>query len=100
MELLEGIETRRSYRAFKSTDVSRETIERILQAAGKSPSYKNTQPWEVAVVRGKKKEELSGISEIRHTKIHRPVYSYISIFFNNFIQSAQIILYRLSLPFE
>ena len=61
MELLEGIETRRSFRAFKSTEVSKEIIEKILQAASKSPSYKNTQPWEVAVVRGKKKEELSGI---------------------------------------
>ncbi len=61
MELLQGIETRRSFRAFKSTPIPRETIERILQAASKSPSYKNTQPWEVVVVSGKKKEELSNI---------------------------------------
>ncbi len=61
MELLEGIETRKSIRAFKSTPVSRETIERILKAAGNSPSQINTQPWEVAVVTGKKKEELSKI---------------------------------------
>lgn len=51
MELLEGIETRRSFRAFRSTPVARETIERILKAASRSPSYTNTQPWEVAVVR-------------------------------------------------
>ncbi len=61
MELLEGIETRKSIRAFKSTPVSRETMERILKAAGNSPSQINTQPWEVAVVTGKKKEELSKI---------------------------------------
>jgi len=61
MELLQGIETRRSFRAFKSTPIAKETIERILQAASKSPSYKNTQPWEVVVVSGKKKEELSNI---------------------------------------
>jgi nitroreductase len=61
MELLEGIETRRSFRAFKSTPIPRETIERILEVASKSPSYANTQPWEVAVVSGKKKEELSRI---------------------------------------
>jgi len=61
MELLEGIETRRSFRAFKSTPISKEIIEGILQAASKSPSYTNTQPWEVAVVSGKKKEELSKI---------------------------------------
>ena len=61
MELLEGIETRRSFRAFKSTPVPKELLERILKAAGKSPSYTNTQPWEVAVVSGKKKEELGRI---------------------------------------
>ncbi|MBA7617719.1 Nitroreductase NfnB [subsurface metagenome] len=61
MELLEGIETRRSYRAFESTPISRETIERILKVASNSPSYTNTQPWQVAVVTGKKKEELSRI---------------------------------------
>jgi len=61
MELLEGIETRRSCRAFKSTPIPKETIERILKAASNSPSYRNTQPWEVAVLSGKKKEELSKI---------------------------------------
>ena len=61
MELIEGIETRRSIRAFKSTPVPRETIEKILRTASKSPSYTNTQPWEVAVVCGKKRDELSKI---------------------------------------
>jgi nitroreductase len=61
MELLEGIETRRSFRAFKPAPVSRETMEKILKAAGRSPSYTNTQPWEVAVVTGKKKDELSKV---------------------------------------
>ncbi len=61
MELLEGIAARRSFRAFKPTPIPRETMDRILEAAGKSPSYTNTQPWEVAVVSGKKKEELSRI---------------------------------------
>ena len=61
MELLQGIETRRSIRGFKDTPVSEDTIRRILQAAGRSPSYTNTQPWEVAVVMGKKRDELSNI---------------------------------------
>ena len=59
MELLQGIETRRSIRGFKSTPVPRDTIERILTAASKSASYTNSQPWEVAVVTGEKKEELA-----------------------------------------
>jgi len=61
MELVEGIETRRSFRAFRPVSVTKETIDRILEAAGRSPSYTNTQPWEVAVVSGKKKEELRKI---------------------------------------
>jgi len=61
MELLEGIETRRSFRAFKSTPITKEILERILKAASKSPSYTDTQPWEVVVISGKRKEELSRI---------------------------------------
>lgn len=61
MELLEGIETRRSIRAFKSTPITKEVLERILKAASKSSSYTNTQPWEVAVISGERKEELSRI---------------------------------------
>ncbi len=61
MELVEGIRTRRSLRAFKSTPIPRETMDRILETAGRSPSFTNTQPWEVAVVSGKKKDELSRI---------------------------------------
>lgn len=61
MELLEGIETRRSLRAFTSTPVPEEIMGKILKAVSKSPSYTNTQPWEVAVVSGNKKEELARI---------------------------------------
>jgi nitroreductase len=61
VEVIEGIETRKSHRAFESTPIPEETIERILSAARRSPSYTNTQPWEVAVVCGNKKDELSKI---------------------------------------
>ena len=59
MELLEGIKTRMSIRGFKPNPITREGMEKILQAASNSPSYTNTQPWEVAVVSGKKKDELA-----------------------------------------
>ena len=61
MELLEGIKTRKSTRAFKSTPIPEETMRNILEAAKKSPSYTNTQPWEVAVISGRKRDELSKI---------------------------------------
>jgi len=58
MEILEGIKTRRSIRGFKPNSITGEVMEKILQAASNSPSYTNTQPWEVVVVSGKKKNEL------------------------------------------
>ena len=61
MELQEGIETRRSFRAFKPTPIPKEIMERLIEMAHRGPSYTNTQPWEVAVVCGNKKEELSKI---------------------------------------
>jgi len=59
MEILEGIKTRRSIRAFKPKPITQGVMKKILQAVSNSPSYTNTQPWEVVVVRGKKKNELS-----------------------------------------
>lgn len=61
MELLEGLETRASIRGFKSTPVSHETLRKVLHAASRSPSYTNSQPWEVAVVTGAKRDALSTI---------------------------------------
>jgi len=60
MEILEGIKTRQTTRAFKPNPITRDVMQKILQAASNSPSYANTQPWEVVVVSGKKKDELSG----------------------------------------
>jgi len=34
-------------------------MKKVMQAASNSPSYTNTQPWEVVVVSGKKKKELA-----------------------------------------
>jgi nitroreductase len=59
MEILDGIKTRQSIRAFKPNPITRDVMQKILQAVNNSPSYTNTQPWEVVVVSGKKKDELS-----------------------------------------
>ena len=61
MELLQAIETRKSIRGFKPDPIPEETLRTVLHLAGRSPSYTNTQPWEVAVVTGKKCGELSTI---------------------------------------
>ena len=61
MELLEGIKTRCSTRGFKPDPVPRDVLGNILEAVSNTPSYTNTQPWEVVVVSGKKKDELSKV---------------------------------------
>ena len=61
MEVLEGIKTRRSTRGFKPDPVPKDVINKILEAVSNTPSYTNTQPWEVVVVSGKKKDELSRV---------------------------------------
>jgi nitroreductase len=60
MELLEALKTRKSIRSFKPEAVPRELITRILEAARWSPSWGNTQPWELVVVQGDKIPELTG----------------------------------------
>lgn len=59
MDAIECIKTRMSVRKFKSDPVPAELLEKIISTAQRSPSYKNSQPWEVAVVSGAKKGALS-----------------------------------------
>lgn len=59
MEAMECIKTRRSIRKFKPEPVVKEVLAEIIQTAQWSPSYKNTQPWEVIVLSGAKKEALT-----------------------------------------
>ncbi|MEK7845383.1 MAG: nitroreductase [Nitrospinota bacterium] len=59
MNIIEAINNRRSVRAFKSDPIPDDILRKIINAATMSPSYTNTQPWEVAVVRGTVKEKLS-----------------------------------------
>ncbi|MGB9716410.1 MAG: nitroreductase [Thermodesulfovibrionales bacterium] len=61
MDAIECIMTRMSIRKFKPEPVPIEQLKKIIEIARWSPSYKNTQPWEVVIVTGKKKEELTKI---------------------------------------
>lgn len=51
MELMEVIAKRRSVRAYKSQEISKETLSKILEAARLAPSANNRQPWKFIVVR-------------------------------------------------
>ncbi|MCE5194516.1 MAG: nitroreductase [Nitrospiraceae bacterium] len=59
MDTIECVKTRLSVRRFKPEPVSKNMLFEIIDAARHSPSYKNSQPWEIIIVSGKKKEELS-----------------------------------------
>ncbi|HVN24845.1 MAG TPA: nitroreductase [Syntrophorhabdales bacterium] len=60
MDVLEAMESRTSRRAFLRKQVDQGTLERIVKSANRSPSYMNTQPWELYVVGGKVKDALAG----------------------------------------
>lgn len=59
MDTLECIKTRRSIRKFTSEPIPRKDLEELIDIARWSPSYKNSQPWEVLILSGAKKKELS-----------------------------------------
>jgi len=63
MEVMQAIADRRSIRRFEDRPVSRELIEKVLDAGIKAPSGKNKQPWRFYVLQGTKKDELVGIME-------------------------------------
>ncbi len=58
MNIEDAIRERKSIRAFKHDPVPMETLEDILGEALRAPSWANTQPWEFAVVAGKKLREI------------------------------------------
>ena len=58
MNVIDALSKRKSTRAFLNKPVDIAMIERILHAASHAPSGANTQPWQVAVVMGDKKQQL------------------------------------------
>lgn len=68
MEVLEAIKNRRSIRKYKTTAVDDRTIETVLEAACRAPSWANSQCWRFVVVqdvdtRSKLAEALAIVSE-------------------------------------
>lgn len=61
MELVEAIKARKSIRAFLPRPVPKPVLEKILELAARSPSWGNTQPWEVIVIGG---EVMAQVKEV------------------------------------
>lgn len=58
MEIFETVKTRRSIRKFKPDPVPEALLREILETARWSPSWGNTQAWEIAVIAGEALERL------------------------------------------
>lgn len=58
MNVSEALLKRSSTRAYLAKPVEPEKIEKLLELARHAPSGANTQPWQIAVVTGKSKQEL------------------------------------------
>lgn len=61
MDALDCIKGRMSIRAFKEEDIPEERLRELVDIAKWSPSYKNSQPWEVVIISGEKKRALSDL---------------------------------------
>ncbi|MDH5518531.1 MAG: nitroreductase [Gammaproteobacteria bacterium] len=78
MNVTEALLQRKSTRAFLDKAVDRSLIETLLTEASHAPSGTNTQPWQVAVVSGKQKQDLQTLLEaaFRDGKKANPDYQY------------------------
>jgi nitroreductase len=54
MDLIEAIKGRRSIRKYKPDSVSEETLQKIMEAVRWSPSWANTQCWELIAIKDPK----------------------------------------------
>lgn len=62
METWDAITARRNVREFSDRPVSRADLDRILEAGRRSPSSRNSQPWDFIAVTGHDRlTELSGV---------------------------------------
>jgi nitroreductase len=76
-----AITSRRSIRAFLPTPVPRATLEEMLRVASRAPSGTNTQPWNVWVLTGAAKQELStkilaAYDDPEEAATHKEEYAY------------------------
>jgi len=77
MKVRDALLARKSVRSFLNKPVSREVIERLLDAARHAPSGANTQPWQVAVVTGEKKQEIQQAMEAHFRRGERGKMDYL-----------------------
>ncbi|MDH4139129.1 MAG: nitroreductase [Coriobacteriia bacterium] len=61
MELFDALNKRHSLRAFKTDPVSREKLDKLMEAASLAPSSMNEQPWRFFISTGESRREIGEI---------------------------------------
>jgi nitroreductase len=78
LSVLDSLHARRSIREFEPAPVPADTIRRLVEAAGRSPSSKNTQPWRLILAQGAPLEALRAdyLAAFDAGQPPRPAYRY------------------------
>lgn len=58
MEFIDTVNNRHSIRDFKDQTIKKEDLEKIVETAGKAPSWANVQPWKVVIATGDSLEKI------------------------------------------
>ncbi|MCH5285827.1 MAG: nitroreductase family protein [Christensenellaceae bacterium] len=59
--MMQTIQERRSIRKYQDRPVSRDLIEKVIQAGSLAPSAKNRQPWRFVIAQGESKQEMLAV---------------------------------------
>ena len=103
-DFYELLQNRKSIRQFKTDEVPRDVLQRIIeQAAMHAPSGKNRQNWRFFVVQGQKKNEYlnfsqkswSGIKDILQKRLKPSLYEFTERFFYT-LGNAPVIIFAYS----
>ncbi len=91
MNVSDALLKRKSIRAFTNQEVSQDLIIQILDKARYSPSGTNTQPWEVAVVTGRKKYELDNVllNSFKNNEAKNMDYNYYPLKLSDVLQERR-----------
>jgi nitroreductase len=78
LSALDAMHARRSIREFEPELVSADVIQQLVEAAGRAPSSKNTQPWRLYLVQGAPLEALRAdyLAALESGKPGKPGYQY------------------------
>jgi len=69
LDVFEAINSRRSIRSYRDSDVPNNVVRKLIDAARKAPSAGNVQPWEFVVVRSLKIKRALAIAALNQTFI-------------------------------